>query len=63
MGFFLAYASPLGWAFIDRALYLLEKWAEDRDRCREAGVPCVRPVRIFDNWEEIISAHVDSRNI
>lgn len=38
-GLFLAYASPRGWAFIDRALYLPEEWAEDEERRREAGVP------------------------
>jgi SRSO17 transposase len=36
---FLAYASPQGATFLDRALYLPESWASDRVRCREAGVP------------------------
>jgi SRSO17 transposase len=39
VGLFLAYASPRGWACIDRALYLPEEWAEDEARRREAGVP------------------------
>lgn len=39
VGLFLAYASPRGWAFIDRALYLPEEWAEDEARCQETGVP------------------------
>ncbi len=39
VGLFLGYASPRGWAFIDRALYLPEEWAEDEVRRREAGVP------------------------
>jgi SRSO17 transposase len=39
VGLFLAYASPRGWAFIDRALYLPEDWAQDEARRREAGVP------------------------
>jgi SRSO17 transposase len=39
LGLFLAYASPRGWACIDRALYLPEEWAEDEARRREAGVP------------------------
>jgi SRSO17 transposase len=39
LGLFLAYASRRGWACIDRALYLPEKWAEDEARRREAGVP------------------------
>ena len=38
VGLFLAYATPRGWAFIDRALYLPEEWAEDELRRREAGV-------------------------
>ncbi|WP_405021721.1 transposase [Kitasatospora sp. NBC_00070] len=36
---FRTYASPLGHTFIDRHLYLPESWTEDRQRCREAGVP------------------------
>ena len=39
LGLFLAYASPRGWACIDRVLYLPEEWAEDEARRREAGVP------------------------
>src|SRR5215210_7139410 len=39
LGLFLAYASPRGWACIDRALYLPEEWAENEARRREAGVP------------------------
>ncbi len=39
LGVFLAYASPKGRALVDRELYLPKSWMEDRDRCREAGVP------------------------
>jgi SRSO17 transposase len=40
VGVFLAYASPDGSrALIDRELYLPEKWAADKDRCAEAGIP------------------------
>src|SRR5580704_5799450 len=39
VGVFLAYASVHGHALIDRELYLPQSWAEDRDRCREAGIP------------------------
>jgi len=36
---FLAYAAPDGSrALIDRELYLPQKWAQDRDRCRAAGI-------------------------
>ena len=39
VGVFLAYASDRGAAFIDRALYLPQEWAGDRDRRAEAAVP------------------------
>jgi SRSO17 transposase len=39
IGVFLAYASPHGRAFLDRALYLPQAWAADAARRAEAGVP------------------------
>ncbi len=39
VGVFLAYTSKRGAAFIDRALYLPEEWAEDPERRATAGVP------------------------
>jgi SRSO17 transposase len=36
---FLAYASPRGCAFLDRALYLPKEWASDARRRAAAGVP------------------------
>src|SRR5215204_6222905 len=39
IGVFLAYASPRGRAFLDRALYLPKAWAEDAPRRGAAGVP------------------------
>src|SRR5215207_1179023 len=39
IGVFLAYASPQGRAFLDRALYLPKVWAEDAARREAAGVP------------------------
>jgi SRSO17 transposase len=39
IGVFLACASSRGHALIDRELYIPASWTEDRDRCREAGIP------------------------
>lgn len=39
VGVFLAYASVHGHALIDRELYLPASWTDDRDRCRQAGIP------------------------
>ena len=39
LGVFLAYASPKGRALVDRELYLPRSWTDNRDRCRQAGVP------------------------
>lgn len=39
VGVFLAYASRRGYAFIDRALYLPESWAQDARRRRQAHIP------------------------
>jgi SRSO17 transposase len=39
VGVFAAYVTPDGGrALIDRELYLPEKWTDDRDRCRRAGI-------------------------
>ena len=38
IGVFLGYATGAGRTFLDRELYLPRAWAEDRGRCREAGV-------------------------
>jgi SRSO17 transposase len=39
IGVFLSYASPLGQALLDRELYLPQEWMDDRERCRQAGIP------------------------
>ena len=39
IGVFLSYASPLGHALLDRELYLPQEWTDDRERCRQAGIP------------------------
>jgi len=32
-------ASPLGHALVDRERYLPAEWTDDRERCRQAGIP------------------------
>lgn len=39
IGVFVGYASPQGYTFIDRELYLPKSWTDDSERCRCAGVP------------------------
>jgi SRSO17 transposase len=39
IGVFLTYATTAGRTFLDREVYLHKEWTQDRDRCREAGVP------------------------
>jgi SRSO17 transposase len=39
IGVFLSSASPLGYALLDRALYLPQEWTDDRERCQQAGIP------------------------
>jgi SRSO17 transposase len=39
IGVFLAYASRHGQTLLDRELYLPKAWTDDRDRCRQAGIP------------------------
>ncbi|AKT37839.1 IS701 family transposase [Chondromyces crocatus] len=39
VGVFLAYATPHGHTFINRALYLPASWLDDRGRCERAGIP------------------------
>jgi SRSO17 transposase len=39
MGVFLAYTTEKGHVLMDREIYLPREWTEDRERCKEAGVP------------------------
>lgn len=39
LGVFVAYVSSAGRALVDRELYLPVSWTDDRDRCRDAGMP------------------------
>ncbi len=45
IGVFLAYASPKGRAFLDRALYLPQEWTADAARRTAAGVPAPEEFR------------------
>jgi SRSO17 transposase len=42
IGVVLGYASALGHALLDRELYLPQEWTDDRERCRQAGIPDTR---------------------
>jgi SRSO17 transposase len=39
VGVFLDYVTAKGHTLIDRELYLPKRWIDDRERCREAGIP------------------------
>jgi SRSO17 transposase len=39
IGVFLVYATPRGHTYLDRELYLPQRWSDDRERCRAAGIP------------------------
>lgn len=39
IGVFLSYATPEGYTFLDRELYLPKSWTDAPERCRQAGVP------------------------
>ena len=50
IGVFLAYASELGCAFMDRELYVPQEWFDEPSRCLEAGIP---PTRTFATKPEL----------
>lgn len=39
IGVFLSYATPEGYTFLDRALYLPKSWTDAPERCQQVGVP------------------------
>ena len=45
VGVFLSYITPLGHTLIDRELYVPQDWTNDRERCRQAGIPDTIPFR------------------
>jgi SRSO17 transposase len=44
IGVFWGYARRLGHALVDRERYVPAEWANNRERCREVGIPADRPV-------------------
>ena len=42
IGVLLGYASVRGHVLLDRELYLPQEWADDRERCQQAGIPAAR---------------------
>ena len=50
IGVFLSYASRLGHALLDRELYLPQAWTDDRERCRQAGIPEGRRFATKRSW-------------
>ncbi len=66
IGVFLAYASRHGHALVDRELYLPESWADDRERCRAAGIPdevgfTTKPRLVMGMLERALDAGVPFR--
>jgi len=66
IGVFLAYATPLGQALIDRELYLPRSWVADPRRCAGAGVPArtryaTRPVQAAAMLSRAFDAGVPAR--
>ena len=66
LGVFLAYASPVGRALIDRELYLPKGWIADRARCAAAGVPAevgfaTKPVQAAAMLGRALDAGVPAR--
>lgn len=39
IGVFLSYATPSGYTFLDRDLYLPKSWTDEPERCHQVGVP------------------------
>jgi SRSO17 transposase len=66
VGVFLAYASPVGRALIDRRIYLPASWSQDPERCAAAGVPSVvefatKPRLALDMVGDAVTARVPAR--
>jgi SRSO17 transposase len=66
IGVFLAYAAARGHTFLDRALYVPEEWAQDKQRRRAAGVPkeirfATKPVLAREMIERALANGVPAR--
>ncbi|MBF6596521.1 MAG: IS701 family transposase [Thermaceae bacterium] len=63
VGVFLSYITARGHTLIDRELYLPQDWTDDRERCRQAGIPDTIPFRTkpdlaIQMLERLHQAHV-----
>jgi SRSO17 transposase len=66
IGVFLGYASALGHTLLDRELYLPQGWIDDRDRCRQAGIPedrrfATKPQLARQMLQRVLAAGVPAR--
>jgi SRSO17 transposase/transposase len=66
IGVFLAYTTPRGTAFIDRALYLPEEWTQNPTRCQASGIPpsvgfATKPALAQQLLERAFAAQVPAR--
>ncbi len=59
IGVFLCYAGKGGSSLLDRELYVPQEWIEDRERCREAGIP----ERVESNHQAGIGAAMIERTL
>jgi SRSO17 transposase len=52
IGVLLSAASPLGEALLDRARYRPQAWTDDRERCRQVGMPEDRHLATTPPWAQ-----------
>ncbi|XGV94433.1 MAG: IS701 family transposase (plasmid) [Leptolyngbya sp. BL-A-14] len=63
IGVFLSYATPDGYTFLDRELYLPKSWTDEPERCGQAGVPdtisfATKPQLARQMLQRLFEAHV-----
>lgn len=62
-GVFLALASEIGRALIDRALYLPKGWCDDRERRREASIPAEETFATKPQLAQTMLAHAFAKGL